>query len=404
VDERIAATLCALEIMVSSILTSTELATYAGSMTDGACTTANVPFSLDETRMLAELGLSSIDMLGLCQKLSTWLDYTVSAHQLFVAQSVKATATDLVTAVAAAVAAAAAGLTTPSLPDLSGAPQMVCLFNSQMPTCDALNVFAIHPAGGSIACYTQLALLLGKSNGRVNFHAIECLHSRDALNTRAANYADMIRAVQPAGPYFFACYSLGGTIAQAVLAKHLPAPPTGSSNFVVMVDAPAPTYSESMAKPRLDDSAFESWEKIGLIKPEYVEAMRQQTAYDVQGSFVSLTAKDVQREGRSCTTTVLLRAAVEDDERRIGLAPKRLDEAISVRDQLQHPHFDDEDFGWTDVLVRGSGCSGSGSSLVVEHTAGDHFSAMAPWNIGGVADAVTRHLTCFLSQNASTAA
>jgi acyl-CoA synthetase (AMP-forming)/AMP-acid ligase II/thioesterase domain-containing protein/cytochrome P450 len=396
VDERIAATLCALEIMVSSILTSTELATYARSMTEGTCS-ANVPFSLDETRMLAELGLSSIDMLGLCQKLSEWLDYTVSPHQLFVAQSVKATATDLIAAVAAA--AAAAGLTT-RVSDLSGAPQMVCLLNSQvMPAGDALNIFAIHPAGGSIACYTQLALLLGKSNGRVNFHAIECLHSRVPLNTRAANYADMIRAVQPAGPYFFACYSLGGTIAQAVLAKHLPAPPAGSSNFVVMVDAPAPSYSESTAKPRLDDAAFESFEKIGLIKAEYVEAMRQQTAYDVQGSFVSLSAKDVKRAGRSCTT-VLLRAAVEDDEKRIGLTPERLEgEAIAVRDQLQHPHFDDEDFGWADVLV-----TGSGSSLVVERTPGDHFSVMAPWNIGSVADAVTRHLTCFLSQNANTAA
>jgi hypothetical protein len=90
-------------------------------------------------------------------------------------------------------------------------------------------------------------------------------------------------------------------------------------------------------------------------------------------------------------------SVVEDDARRIGLAPERLDEAISVCDQLQHPNFDDEHFGWADILSPGS--------LVVERTAGDHFSAMAPWNIGGaMANTVTHHLTSFLSQDATTAA
>ncbi|MFY0523094.1 alpha/beta fold hydrolase [Archangium gephyra] len=77
-------------------------------------------------------------------------------------------------------------------------------------------VFWVHPVGGNVLCYAELARHLG--TGRP-FHALQAtgLDGSEAPLTRvedmARRYVEQVRAVQPEGPYLLGGWSLGGTVA-----------------------------------------------------------------------------------------------------------------------------------------------------------------------------------------------
>ncbi|AKJ04229.1 non-ribosomal peptide synthase protein (TIGR01720 family)/amino acid adenylation domain-containing protein [Archangium gephyra] len=77
-------------------------------------------------------------------------------------------------------------------------------------------VFWVHPVGGNVLCYAELARHLG--TGRP-FHALQAtgLDGSEAPLTRvedmARRYLEQVRAVQPEGPYLLGGWSLGGTVA-----------------------------------------------------------------------------------------------------------------------------------------------------------------------------------------------
>ncbi|HEX5748907.1 MAG TPA: non-ribosomal peptide synthase/polyketide synthase [Archangium sp.] len=77
-------------------------------------------------------------------------------------------------------------------------------------------VFWVHPVGGNVLCYAELARRLG--TGRP-FHALQAtgLEGSEAPLTRvedmARRYVEQVRAVQAEGPYLLGGWSLGGTVA-----------------------------------------------------------------------------------------------------------------------------------------------------------------------------------------------
>jgi amino acid adenylation domain-containing protein/non-ribosomal peptide synthase protein (TIGR01720 family) len=76
--------------------------------------------------------------------------------------------------------------------------------------------FWVHPVGGNVLCYADLARRLGPERP---FHALQAtgLDGREAPLTRvedmASRYVEQVRAVQPEGPYLLGGWSLGGTVA-----------------------------------------------------------------------------------------------------------------------------------------------------------------------------------------------
>jgi thioesterase domain-containing protein/acyl carrier protein len=80
-------------------------------------------------------------------------------------------------------------------------------------------VFWVHPVGGNVLCYAELARHLG--TGRP-FHALQAtgLDGSEAPLTRvedmARRYVEQVRAVQAEGPYLLGGWSLGGTVAYAM--------------------------------------------------------------------------------------------------------------------------------------------------------------------------------------------
>jgi amino acid adenylation domain-containing protein len=77
-------------------------------------------------------------------------------------------------------------------------------------------LFFVHPAGGDVMCYGQLAARLGK--GRP-FYGLQSLVSdpakarSPAIEDMAAHYLDAIIGVQPSGPYLLGGWSMGAIVA-----------------------------------------------------------------------------------------------------------------------------------------------------------------------------------------------
>ncbi|HEX8822627.1 MAG TPA: amino acid adenylation domain-containing protein, partial [Archangium sp.] len=77
-------------------------------------------------------------------------------------------------------------------------------------------VFWVHPVGGNVLCYAELARHLGSERP---FHAFQAtgLDGREAplasVEDMARRYVEQVRAVQPEGPYLLGGWSLGGAVA-----------------------------------------------------------------------------------------------------------------------------------------------------------------------------------------------
>ncbi|WP_164021073.1 amino acid adenylation domain-containing protein [Pyxidicoccus trucidator] len=76
--------------------------------------------------------------------------------------------------------------------------------------------FCVHPVGGTVFCYTELARRLGPEQP---FYGLQArgidgaLPPRESLEAMAVSYVDAIREVQPHGPYRLGGWSLGAVIA-----------------------------------------------------------------------------------------------------------------------------------------------------------------------------------------------
>jgi amino acid adenylation domain-containing protein len=77
-------------------------------------------------------------------------------------------------------------------------------------------LFCVHPAGGTVFCYRDLARHLGGDQPFFGLQARGLSGEASPHNTveeMAAHYIDTIRSVQPVGPYRLAGWSLGGNLA-----------------------------------------------------------------------------------------------------------------------------------------------------------------------------------------------
>jgi thioesterase domain-containing protein/acyl carrier protein len=83
-------------------------------------------------------------------------------------------------------------------------------------------LFCVHPAGGIVYCFHELARQLGEDRP---FYAFQAAGLEDgqkpetSLDAMAARYVAAMRAVQPKGPYHLAGWSLGGIVAYAMACQ-----------------------------------------------------------------------------------------------------------------------------------------------------------------------------------------
>ena len=77
-------------------------------------------------------------------------------------------------------------------------------------------LFCVHPAGGNVLCYVDLARSLGAGQPFFAFqrpHREESDPPLESLETIAMHYLEELRNVQPQGPYLLAGWSMGGVLA-----------------------------------------------------------------------------------------------------------------------------------------------------------------------------------------------
>ncbi|NBD13338.1 alpha/beta fold hydrolase, partial [Corallococcus silvisoli] len=102
-------------------------------------------------------------------------------------------------------------------------------------------LFLVHPGGGNVLAYPELARLLGPHQPVIGIQArgLQAGHAVvETVEEMAALYRAAVRAEQPEGPYLLAGWSLGGTIAYE-MARQLRA--EGQSvGLLALVDAFVP--------------------------------------------------------------------------------------------------------------------------------------------------------------------
>lgn len=97
-----------------------------------------------------------------------------------------------------------------------GAWSPVVAIQPATPAPTAPPLFCIHPVGGNILCYRELAKALGPAQPVYGIQAFGLENGQTPLTSieaMAAHYCEAIRQVQPHGPYYLAGWSLGGVIA-----------------------------------------------------------------------------------------------------------------------------------------------------------------------------------------------
>jgi amino acid adenylation domain-containing protein len=74
-------------------------------------------------------------------------------------------------------------------------------------------LFLVHPVGGSVFCYMELARALGPDQPVHGLQALEEGPAPATLEEMAAGYLDALRVVHPQGPYRLGGWSMGGIVA-----------------------------------------------------------------------------------------------------------------------------------------------------------------------------------------------
>ncbi|MEH1780418.1 MAG: amino acid adenylation domain-containing protein [Nostoc sp.] len=94
------------------------------------------------------------------------------------------------------------------------------------PTGSKSPFFCVHPIGGNVLCYADLACNLGSEQPVYGLQALGLNEKEEPLKSiedMATAYIEAIQAIQPTGPYYLGGWSMGGIIAfemaQQLLAK-----------------------------------------------------------------------------------------------------------------------------------------------------------------------------------------
>jgi thioesterase domain-containing protein/acyl carrier protein len=100
--------------------------------------------------------------------------------------------------------------------------------------------FCVHPAGGNVLCYADLAQAMGSDQPFFGLQLpdLETLGPDPTIETLAARYLAALAAVAPAGPYALGGWSLGGAIAYEMARQLEAAGETVAP--LVLIDPSAP--------------------------------------------------------------------------------------------------------------------------------------------------------------------
>jgi NADPH:quinone reductase-like Zn-dependent oxidoreductase/thioesterase domain-containing protein/acyl carrier protein len=211
------------------------------------------PANLEIDQPLSSFGLDSLLALELKNNLEGRLDFTLPMAKLMEGPSIASLAQETVRLVAGAAPAS----TTAKAPEV-WVPLLALRagrWDRSAELADAPPLVLLPALGGDVRCYSQLVEQLGEDQPVYAFRprgADQDLPPHRSMDEMISDYANALRKLQPAGPYYLAGWSTGGIYAFA-LAEALER--SGEEvALVCLMDTPLPTICDQVDLS--DDARF----------------------------------------------------------------------------------------------------------------------------------------------------
>jgi thioesterase domain-containing protein len=253
----------------------------------------------------------------------------------------------------------------------------------------------VHPTGGNVLCYFELARSLGRDQAFYGFQAAGLDGEQEPFSTieqMAANYIEDMRTIQSDGPYLLGGWSFGGVVAFE-MAQQLQEQ-NQEVALLALIDTQTPQY-------KYEQAINDEWLIWSLVKEHHLSVSYEtlvQLDPDEQLDYVLAIAQRANRfppnsdlaqvrrlfEVHKANLRALYNYRPERYENKITLfrASERSDtplEGCAEGEQL----FDDPTFGWAKLSTQ---------PVEIEVIPGTHESMLARPNVEVLANKLRKHL------------
>jgi thioesterase domain-containing protein len=254
--------------------------------------------------------------------------------------------------------------------------------------------FFVHPAGGNVLCYRELAELLGRPCYAFQAPGPAVGHTPlDRIGDLAAEYLRVLRQVRPHGPYLIGGWSSGGVIAFE-MAHQLEQLGEAVGN-VTVIDAPAP-----VAPRTVDDGKVLLWflqdldvgfdpSRVDAAMTRELLALPEQDRLDAALALVrDLGTDDPPLDPASMAPTLaVFRGVIRACN--LYRAPRITADITVVRARqggvgefCDNPLADTPDWGWASLTT---------GRTVATVVVGTHYSLLRHPQVTAVAEAIARY-------------
>jgi amino acid adenylation domain-containing protein len=254
------------------------------------------------------------------------------------------------------------------------------------PAGDAAPFFCVHPAGGSVLCYVDLARHLDRPF--YGLQADEQYENQVSVRELAAQYVAAIQSVQPQGPYLLGGWSLGGVIALE-MAQQLTAQGQDVTELL-LIDSIIPALSASVSESSQLDMLAGFTLHLGLSQERItaVQALLARLSWEEQWACLVREMKDAGILPADIDTTHLhqrFRVYQATVHAWLAYRPQTYQGSLTLLRASDRSGRDDSDptMGWQKI--------GTGR-LTVTDIPGDHYTLMRQPYVLSLAEQVQRSL------------
>ncbi|WP_109830554.1 FAD-dependent oxidoreductase [Reichenbachiella versicolor] len=159
-----------------------------------------------------------------------------------------------------------------STPEYKPLPSNILAFNIEKKKEGETPIFMMHPARGGVHCYLEFARELD-----LMFYGVSDNSSYSSVEDKAREYCQLIRQVQPTGPYILGGYSFGGTLSLA-MASIL----ENEGELVEQVILIDEGHATKLGFSDAFDETVEVGQALDLIASDYVSKQEIQSLKDLQ--------------------------------------------------------------------------------------------------------------------------
>ncbi|WPB82528.1 amino acid adenylation domain-containing protein [Archangium violaceum] len=250
--------------------------------------------------------------------------------------------------------------------------------------------FCVHPVGGDVLCYAELARALGSEHP---FHGLQVPDPKNGeapptrIEQMAAAYIEAIRAIQPEGPYHLGGWSMGGVVAFEMARQLRDAGQEVAA--LALLDVSEPPRQDLHRD--VDDATLLSWfaRDLGGLVGERLDVPAEALRHlEPQEQFKYLLGQAHQaavlpRDVEAATLERFLETFRQNFRALLGYKAGAYDGELLFVRARDHGATPEAAVAWC-ALARG------GSTLV--EVPGDHYSVTRQPHVHRVAEALRRYL------------